>query len=88
MDSIKTATTNSTLGPPESWTKERDGECTPLPITRTDDGRGNHIMQSTWVPDRDELDALNAGAPVILTIWGAMHPPVAVSVGIPAAKNG
>lgn len=41
------------------------------------------IMESAWFPTPDELDALLKGAPVILKIVAAMHPPVLVSAGSP-----
>lgn len=88
MDAIKSATSNHTFGPPESWNNERNGECTPLHVTKTADDGGNAIMQSEWKPNQDELDALNAGAPVVLTVWGVMHPPVAVNVGMPTRVSG
>jgi hypothetical protein len=35
---------------------------------------------SRWLPDEREARKLEAGAAIELTIWGAAHPPVAVSV--------
>lgn len=40
-------------------------------------------MVSAWHPTPAELEAINAGAPILLWISGALHPPVAVSVGEP-----
>lgn len=47
-----------------------------LPAVRTEDGR----FVSAWLPTPAELAALNAGAPVYLSIWGNNHPPVYVGV--------
>ncbi|MBO9099988.1 MULTISPECIES: hypothetical protein [unclassified Rhizobium] len=44
------------------------GECTP-------------VMMTAWLPTPDELERLNAGAGVILTVHGTMHPPVMIEVG-------
>ena len=35
---------------------------------------------TAWIPTPDELAALNAGAPVYLTVWGDAHPPVYVEI--------
>lgn len=64
------------LGAPAGWDPDGAlGVCDPLPIMRTDDG-----LVSMWVPDRDELAALNAGAAVQLTIMAHAHPVVSVGV--------
>ena len=48
------------------------------------DPSGFHIqMESAWHPTPDELERLNAGAPVILAILGTLHPPVSIIVGEP-----
>lgn len=47
-----------------------------LCVLRTEDGR----FVSAWLPTPEELAALNAGAPVYLSIWGSSHPPVYVGV--------
>lgn len=39
-------------------------------------------MQSAWELTPDELDRLNKGAMVILTLLGTGHPPVSVDVGM------
>lgn len=38
-------------------------------------------MQSAWFPSPEELAAMNAGAPIILTVIGTAHPPVRLGVG-------
>jgi hypothetical protein len=38
-------------------------------------------MQTVWMPTPDELAALNAGAPIMLTVVGTGHPPVMIGVG-------
>lgn len=66
------------LGAPEGWDPSKQGECSALPI-RDHDG----TMQSAWYPSKEEIAALVLGAPVVLTVWGCSHPPVAVSVEAP-----
>lgn len=64
------------LGAPPGWDHDGDlGECMPLPIKRDE-----HGLTSMWVPDADELAALNAGAAVQLTIMANAHPVVSVGV--------
>lgn len=50
-----------------------------LPVTRTEI-EGVTCVQSYWLPDPDELEALKAGAPVVLSIMGTTMPPVMVLV--------
>jgi hypothetical protein len=38
-------------------------------------------MQTAWFPTPDELAAINAGAPIILTVIGTGHPPVMLGAG-------
>lgn len=71
------------LGAPPGWEPSKDGECAHLAIRDEQFGSstGPWGMVSAWEPTPDELARLNAGAPVYLTIIGAVRPPVAVSVG-------
>jgi len=38
-------------------------------------------MTTAWLPTPKELEALNAGAPVLVRLIGTMHPPIIVEVG-------
>ncbi len=78
MKAVKIDGANRSFGAPEGWNEETDGPCDALPVL--DDGK---VLQSAWLPEADELAALNAGQPVVLTIFGRGHP--AVSVGVLAA---
>lgn len=44
-------------------------------------GEGTPAMQTAWFPTPDELAAINAGAPIHLTVLGTAHPPVMLSTG-------
>lgn len=46
-------------------------------------GPGTPAMQTVWEPTPDEIAAIVAGAPVVLTVLGTAHPPVMVGVGEP-----
>ncbi len=44
-------------------------------------GCGTPAMQSAWFPTPAEIEAIKAGAPVILTVLGVNHPPVRLETG-------
>lgn len=44
-------------------------------------GPDTPAMQTAWFPTPDELAAINAGAPIVLTVLGRGHPPVMLSTG-------
>lgn len=48
-------------------------------------GDATPVMVSAWEPTPEELERLNAGAPVHLRVLGTAHPPVIVDVAdVPA----
>lgn len=71
-----------TLGAPKDWNAERDGECGSLDILDQSAG-GVNMMHSVWKPTPEELAALSAGGEVRLTVFGEVHPPVAIGVLAP-----
>jgi hypothetical protein len=55
----------------------------PLRDVRIDcpvNGRDTPAMDTSWSPTPDELERLNAGAPIHVRILGSMHPPIMLSV--------
>lgn len=72
---------NFELGAPQGWRNERFGVCEPLSVRIDELEDGLQLLVSAWSPDADELERLNAGAPVVLTIVGRSHPVVAISAG-------
>ena len=44
-------------------------------------GPDTPAMQTAWLPTPDEIEAIQSGAPIILTVLGTVHPPVMMSVG-------
>lgn len=50
-------------------------------IHSTVTGEGTPAMETAWFPTPDEIEAIIAGAPVILSVVGVSHPPVMMSVG-------
>jgi len=54
-------------------------------INSTVTGEGTPAMETAWLPTPDEIAAINAGAPIILSVVGTAHPPVMIGVGeVPA----
>jgi hypothetical protein len=43
----------------------------------------SHSMTTAWIPTPKELEKLNQGASVHVTILGVNHPPMIVTVGEP-----
>lgn len=44
-------------------------------------GPGTPAMESAWLPTPKEIEAIAAGAPIILRIHGSGHPPVMLYIG-------
>lgn len=51
------------------------------PINCKVSGPNTPSMVTAWHPTPKELEALNAGAPVHVRIFGTAHPPIMVDVG-------
>jgi hypothetical protein len=68
------------FGAPHDWDKATRGPCGSLPIRDelTTAGPG---MTSAWLPTPEEIEKIKAGAPVYLTVFGNVHPPVSMAVG-------
>lgn len=63
---------------PKGWDEAKNGECDTLTVRRRNE-TGNHTFESAWYPTPEELALLNAGEPVILTVWNS-QPPVSINV--------
>lgn len=68
---------NSVLGAPPGASID---ECGALPVRRAQYENGIPVVQSFWRPTEDELKLLNAGRPVVLSIWGETHAPICMEV--------
>lgn len=75
MISARIANATRRLGAPTGWDEARDGVCVGLDVLI--DG---NAFTSCWEPTADELERLNAGAKIYLTVVGG-QPPVALQVG-------
>lgn len=80
MISKRIAGANAYPGAPLGWEPERDGACSRLAVRVTMDAGGNpKYCESAWEPTPAELQMLNAGGQIVLTIVG-WQVPVALSV--------
>jgi len=50
-------------------------------LNSTVDGPETPGMETAWFPTPKEIEAIAAGAPIILTVIGFQHPPVMMSTG-------
>lgn len=50
-------------------------------ISHTVNGPRTPAMETAWLPTPAEIEAIAAGAPIILRILGTGHPPVMMEVG-------
>jgi hypothetical protein len=86
MRNTKIKGSNLQFDAPANWPEDQLGPCdslsvlcTPQPGTRMPPG-SQPTLQSTWEPSAEELALLNAGHAVLLTVFGSLHPPVAIGV--------
>lgn len=66
---------NVILGKPDAMTDE---QCLPLHAYRDIDTDGFPFILSVWQPSKEDIEAINAGRPVLLKICGQIMPPVAL----------
>lgn len=66
---------NLMLGAPADW-DESKGDCIGLPATRGEDG----VIHSYWQPSETDIANILAGMPIRLSVFSAVHPPVAINV--------
>lgn len=71
------STSNMLLGKPPNLTDE---QCMTVPATLILGGDLGPEIQTFWRPLPQELEALNRGASVMLTVCSTAHPPVKVEV--------
>lgn len=72
-------------GAPATWDPARDGICGVLPVRAGTDDRGVYAtMTSAWFPDANDIALMQKGLPILLTIFGTLHPVVSVAIGQPS----
>lgn len=75
MSPIDFEGTNVTYGKPSDMTDE---ECTPLKAYKGPDEANRPCTLTAWMPNADDMKAINAGLPIYLKIVGEGMPPVAL----------
>lgn len=79
MISKRIAGANAYPGAPLGWRPETDGHCSHLAVRVTKRGDQIQYCQSAWEPTPAELQMLNRGGQIVLTVVG-WQVPVALSV--------
>lgn len=67
------------LGAPIGWEPDKHGPCAHLAVRVEIDLELGVSMSSAWEPTPEEIALIVAGAPIILKVFGAGHPPVWLS---------
>jgi hypothetical protein len=75
------------IGAPANWNPETDGPCGALSICDLPDDRGHNCMISRWELEDGDLEKLQGGAPIFLSILGQVHPVVCVYLGDPPSPE-
>lgn len=70
------------FGAPTNWDATQNGPCGTL-VIRDEIVQGCAYMTSAWLPSQEEIAKLAAGAPLLLSINGTVHPVVMLGVGEP-----
>lgn len=79
MDHVDFKGRNVMMGAPRDWDPAKHGPCGALPVRRAV-AQDMAVMESYWKPTETDLANLLAGHGVKLSIFGAVHPPVMLSV--------
>lgn len=74
---------NFTFTKPKGWTDE---QCSDLPVFRGKYEDGTPVIISYWKPNKEDLDAMNNGEGIYLSIVGEGMPPVSLFTENPFNK--
>ncbi len=66
---------NLELLKPDSMTDE---ECTSMPAFKGVDNGGYKFILTVWKPNKEDIEAINAGRPICLKILTDVHPVVSL----------
>ncbi len=64
---------NATFGKPLGMTDE---ECLPISAYVGKDENGKPYINTVWQPSKEDIEAINAGRPIIVNVFGAGLPPM------------
>jgi len=71
---------NFTFGKPADMTDE---QCSSLSVWKGKDQNGFPVIISKWMPSKEDIDAINNGEGIYLTITGHGMPPVSIQTENP-----
>lgn len=75
MRAVEFNGSNITFVKPDSMTDE---ECSSLPAFKGTTPEGYPIIETHWLPSKEDLDAVNAGRPIVLQLLTPVMLPVAI----------
>lgn len=78
MKPIDFENANITLGPPLGVPEEECQSIRALAETQQLGNRQVNTITTVWMPSAEDLEAFNAGRPLVMTIWSTQFPPVAL----------
>ena len=55
-----------------------DSECLPISAYVGIDSNGNHHINTVWQPNKEDIEAINAGRPIVVCVLGSSLPPLAL----------
>lgn len=73
MRAIDFPESNMTFNKP---TTMDDAECLPLHVYVGKDAKGMPYINSVWQPNKEDIEAIVAGRPIILSVCGGSIPPM------------
>ena len=59
-------------------TKMDDSECLPISAYVGQDDRGFGYINTVWLPSMEDIEAINAGRPIIVSVVGNQLPPMSL----------
>lgn len=55
-----------------------DEECLPVSAYHGVNEGGHDFINTLWMPSKEDIDAINAGRPIVVTILGSNLPPLSL----------
>lgn len=55
-----------------------DSECLPIKAYVGKDANGNPHVNTVWQPSKEDIEAINAGRPIVVCVLGAGLPPMSL----------
>lgn len=75
---------NFTFGKPESMTDE---QCSSLDVWKGHNTEGQPIIISKWMPNKEDIEAINRGEGIYVEIFGHGMPPISLFTEYPFIKQ-